>query len=152
MNFDDQGNLFPYEIISTTPTQMAESLTDSAKRRELFNLFTAYSRDLQFVLNSPFDQLVGGSFVSRLPEPNDIDVANLIALPDPDDDLIEAIMPFLLIGGSMDTYQIDGHLIPVYAPDDERYANTIARIAYFRRWFGFDRHDFPRGILIIQRP
>ncbi len=66
LTFDERGNLFPYEILSSTPTQMAESLTDSAKRHALFNSFTAYSHDLQVVLDAPFNQLIGGSFMSRV--------------------------------------------------------------------------------------
>ncbi len=65
----------------------------------------------------------------------------------PYDDQIEAIMRFLTVGGSLEVYRVDGHLIPVYEQTDERYATTMARISYFRKWFGQDRNGNPKGIL-----
>ena len=147
MTFDDKGNLFPYELLRSDITSIAEHLSGNSRRNRLLTLFSQYVNELSTTLACSFEQLVGGSFVNCKAQPNDIDVANLIILPDPDDELIEAIMPFLTLGGSLETFRVDGHLIPVYHKSDERYANTVARIAYFRKWFGADRNDQPRGIL-----
>ena len=147
MIFDNQGNLFPYELVRSDIPLIAEHLGGTNRRNRLLTLFTQYVGELSGTLNCSFEQLVGGSFVNCKAQPNDIDVANLIVLPDPDDTLIESIMPFLTLGGSLETFSVDGHLIPVYQESDERYTNTVARIAYFRKWFGIDRNDQPRGIL-----
>ncbi|MCY7360013.1 MAG: hypothetical protein LH609_21690 [Rudanella sp.] len=147
MTFDDQGNLFPYELLRSDISSIAEHLGGTSTRNRLLTLFSQYVNELSDTLNCSFEQLVGGSFVNCKAQPNDIDVANLVALPDPEDEVIDAIMPFLTLGGSLETFSVDGHLIPVYDKSDERYANTVARIAYFRKWFGIDRNDQPRGIL-----
>ena len=150
MKFDNLGNLTPYDVLDTTLLQMRVSLVDALQslyRQDLFDSFCVYCDRLKIIQRANYQQLVGGSFVGKTPQPADLDVANLIQFNDPDDAQIESLMPFLTLGGSLETNQVDGHLIPVYAPDDERYTNTLARIAYFRNWFGQDRTGHPRGIL-----
>ena len=57
-------------------------------------------------------------------------------------------MPYLLIGGSQDTYYVDGHLIAVYPITDERYkAITLPSMAYWQDFLMKDRQDNPRGII-----
>lgn len=151
LTFDGRGNLFPYETTDCNYERMAELFAHSAIRRSLFNHYATYSEELLGVVSAPFEQLIGGRFVTQKIDPNDVGVANLIALDDPDDEQIQAIIPFMTLGGSLESFSVDGHLIPVYSPDDERYTNPIGRIEYFQKWFGFDRNDFPRGIIRIQQ-
>ncbi|GAB3944505.1 hypothetical protein GCM10028805_12120 [Spirosoma harenae] len=57
-------------------------------------------------------------------------------------------MPFLVIGGSRDTYRVNGRLIAVYPQTDERFELiTVPSIAYWRSFLMKDRQDNPRGIV-----
>lgn len=56
-------------------------------------------------------------------------------------------MHFLNIGESLENYGVDGHLIPVYLPGDERFENTLLRLKYFREWFGHDREGNRKGFI-----
>jgi hypothetical protein len=151
LEFDSRGNLVPYELIDCNLQTIRRSLAFDSKRRSvLIENFEKYCIDLSEVVREEFSQLIGGSFVSIKFEPNDIDVANLIRLYDPDDEQIESLMVFLTLGGSLEIYQVDGHLIPVYDEQDERYTNTLARIAYFRRWFGQGRDGNLKSILHLR--
>jgi hypothetical protein len=58
-------------------------------------------------------------------------------------------LPYLTVGGSIETYQIDAHLIPIYEQHDPRFENTALRINYFKRWFGHDRNEHPKGFIEI---
>lgn len=108
-----------------------------------------YSNGLRTVVRTNFRQWLGGSFISQKPAPSDVDVANLILYSDELDERIDELMPFFLLGGSIDTHRVDGHLIPIYNETDPRSANTIERLAYFRHWFGHDREDYSKGIVEV---
>jgi len=61
---------------------------------------------------------------------------------------VESILPYLLIGGSRDSYRVDGHLIAVYPITDERYELiTVPSMAYWQTFFMNDRQDNPRGFI-----
>ena len=53
------------------------------------------------------------------------------------------------MGDSIESYGIDGHLIPVYESDDERFENTKLRLRYFSDWFGSDRNSNRKGFIEI---
>ncbi|QDK83519.1 hypothetical protein EXU85_34930 [Spirosoma sp. KCTC 42546] len=99
-------------------------------------------------MNQSIHQWLGGSFISAKINPNDIDCVNLIVFNESLEESIDSLIPYLLIGGSRDTYYVDGHLIAIYPPTDERYeAITLPSINYWQAFLMKDRQDNPRGII-----
>ncbi|MFN8355202.1 MAG: hypothetical protein U0Y10_12180 [Spirosomataceae bacterium] len=106
-----------------------------------------YNQGLLSVVN-PFTYWIDGSFVTNKTEPEDIDLALLIENGAIDKE-IDYLLPFLTVGGSLDEYHIDAHVIPIYPENDSRYENTLLRLNYFREWFSQDRLNNPKGFLEI---
>ncbi len=150
MQFDEHGNLTPYEPIPVKQTEIQNELVRSfplsMTRDNLFDSFVRYNEELGAALKNEFRQWVDGSFVTIKQNPADVDIANFIA-NDRFDVNADALMPFFTVGGSLETWSVDAHLIPVYSESDERYENTLARIRYFRKWFGRDKMNRPKGFL-----
>lgn len=153
MTFDGRGNPMPYDIIQLTLAEVEASFSGIAEsnllRQLLFTNYKRYNNDLRGVLGVDFQQWLGGSFISKEADPSDVDVVNLIPYSDALNERLDELRPFFLVGGSNDTYRVDGHLIPVYNETDPRSTNTIERLAYFRHWFGHDRADHPKGIVEV---
>lgn len=152
ISFDQHGNLIPYVSIRLKLTEISEhfvrAFPDSETRPILYNHFLRYVADLSQLLNQPLQQWLGGSFISNKLDPNDIDCVNLILFNDHLEQAIDALIPYLLIGGSRDTYHVDGHLIAIYPPTDERYeAITLPSITYWQTFLKHDRQNNPRGIV-----
>jgi hypothetical protein len=156
IEFDINGNLTPPKIFLITPSLLKEhfvSALGGKKREELFRNYTRYYSDLSDILFSGFGHWIGGSFISIKSEPDDIDIVNLINFDDNTELLIDQLLPFFLIGGSKDNYLIDGHLLAIYAENDERYQLITEPVRkYWKDWLGKDKKDNARGFveLIIE--
>lgn len=151
MQFDDKGNLVPYEIMPCVLADIETYFVDSKHRKRIFRGFCGYQTELQKTLRQSFIQWLGGSFISQALLPKDIDVVNIIEYNlQWERRLKNELIDFFTIGGSVDNYLVDAHLIVVYEETDERYELTVSRIAYFRKWFGTDRMGSARGILALQ--
>ena len=154
ISFDTNGNLVPYDCIKLTlhevKAHFVDAFSESTLRSILFNSFINYVDDLHESINQAIQQWLGGSFISMKVNPNDVDCVNLISFDKWLDQNVELLIPYLLIGGSRDTYSVDGHLIAIYPPTDERYeAITIPFITYWQNFLMNDRHNNPRGIVEI---
>ncbi|WP_371731977.1 hypothetical protein [Spirosoma sp. KCTC 42546] len=152
ISFDHNGNLIPYALISLNPsdifTYFVAPFPESTARPILHNHYLSYVNDLTHLLNQSIHQWLGGSFISAKINPNDIDCVNLIVFNESLEESIDSLIPYLLIGGSRDTYYVDGHLIAIYPPTDERYeAITLPSINYWQAFLMKDRQDNPRGII-----
>lgn len=154
--FDDQGNLFPYQKsnlkISECWDLFVNNFPASQTRQTLFDNLLRYRSAIFSELNQNFTQWINGSFATQKLNPNDIDIANLIPYNDALDSKIETVLPYFTVGSSLETYQMDAHLIPVYDQTDPRFENTKLRLAYFEHWFGHDRNDNPKGFIEINEP
>jgi hypothetical protein len=151
LQFDNNGNLTPPQIFLITLSLLEEHFVNrigGEKRKELFRHYTRYIKDFHGVLSDNFVQWIGGSFISIKSQPNDIDIVNLIKFDDTTELLIEGILPFLLIGGSKDTYLVDGHLLAIYPENDERYHLITEPVRnYWSNWLGKDRKNNLRGFV-----
>jgi len=150
MNFDDHGNLMPHQIhrieAAEFKTEFVEKLPLSGTRSRLFHSLLGYNSDLVGLLKMPLRQWLNGSFVATKLNPEDIDVVNFVDNQAFDKNPDE-LMAFFTVGGSLEVWNVDAHLIPVYEETDERHENTLARIAYFQKWFGRDKVGRPKGFL-----
>lgn len=152
ISFDHNGNLTPYSLIRLKLTDVfnhfISDFPQSTTRSVLYNHFLAYINDLTYILDQSLHQWLGGSFISSKVDPNDVDCVNLIVFNESLEKSIDLLIPYLLIGGSRDTYFVDGHLIAIYPSTDERYeAITLPSINYWQAFLMRDRQDNPRGII-----
>lgn len=156
LQFDERGHITPYQRATLDFDQcfevFVEAFTESGTRRALFQNLVQYRLDLFEATGTLFPQWLNGSFVTRKTHPEDIDLVNLIPFNDSLDSTIEGLMPYFTVGGSVEAYRIDAHLIPVYPENDPRFENTKLRRAYFERWFGHDRDSHPKGFIEISEP
>ncbi len=152
ISFDQYGNLTPYTCIRLKREEIVKyfvvDFPESTTRPTLYNHFVHYMTNLNHVLNQSVQQWLGGSFISTKLNPNDIDCVNLIVFNERLEQNVDALMPYLLIGGSRDTYRVDGHLIAIYLTTDERYnVITVPSINYWQAFLMNDRQNNPRGII-----
>lgn len=77
MEFDAYGNLTPYSLIKidvdTFRQQFVEQFPFSTKRSWLFDVFLSYMNDVKQIVKTEVSVWVDGSFITRKPEPKDID-------------------------------------------------------------------------------
>ena len=73
LQFNENGYLEPYEAIPTDMETAKKVLVWNEARKELWNNFEGFIREVQEVLASPFSVWLNGSFVSKKEVPNDID-------------------------------------------------------------------------------
>lgn len=150
LGFDERGNLTPYEKVELDIRHcfegFVEEFAESDTRQELYDNLVQYRLDL-FEVVGVSAQWLNGSFVTLKTDPKDIDLVNLIPFDAGLDHTIERLLPYFTVGGSVEEYRIDAHLIPLYPEDDLRFENTKLRKAYFERWFGYDREGHPKDLL-----
>ena len=78
LNFDENGYLTPHAAVESNLVEMRETLIFTAHRRRLFDQYLAFVADLQRLDIGNFTQWIDGSFVSRKPYPNDIDLVTFV--------------------------------------------------------------------------
>ena len=156
ISFDERGNIYPYQKVELAIDSCFDAFVSniplSRTRGVLFDNLLRYRAELFQKANCSFLQWLNGSFVTQKLNPNDIDLANLIPYDDDIEQQIETLMPYFSLGGSLEKYQIDAHLIPVYPENDIRFENTKLRLAYFEKWFGHDRAYHSKGFIEIIEP
>ncbi len=82
MNFDSNGNLEPYEKITTDLTTFEKTfVTDfpnSETRKKLFDNYLRYLEDFSKEMTPNFTQWINGSFVTLKENPKDLDFVTFI--------------------------------------------------------------------------
>lgn len=82
LNFDDQGNLIPYEPIEvsldTLETYFVTAFPKSTTRKLLFENYLRYVYRFQDEVFPIFEQYINGSFVTKKENPKDIDIVTFL--------------------------------------------------------------------------
>lgn len=82
LNFDDKGNLFPYEPIEvnldTSETYFVTAFPTSKTRKRLFENYLRYIYRFQDKVFPFFEQYINGSFVTQKENPKDIDIVTFL--------------------------------------------------------------------------
>ncbi|MCU0470728.1 MAG: hypothetical protein MUF58_19245 [Arcicella sp.] len=82
MEFDPQGNLFPYKVLEIDLDRFEEifvtNFENSETRKLLFQNYLAYIEKLKNEISNTFYQWIDGSFVTMKLNPNDIDVVSFL--------------------------------------------------------------------------
>jgi hypothetical protein len=81
LNFDERGNLKPYECIHSSVDELKDYFVTAIKsetRISNFEKYLKYSADLkQLSGGKSLKQWINGSFVTMKPDPDDIDLVRL---------------------------------------------------------------------------
>ncbi len=119
MIFDENGNLFPSEIIETDLQTIekvfVEEMPFSATRRTLFANFLEYNALLKSILSTSCVQWIDGSFATMKRNPQDIDVITFVDFQDYERSSIE--LEKLKQWRFDKNKGIDGYMIKVYPPN-----------------------------------
>ena len=82
LNFDEHGNLFPYESIeidlATLETYFVTAFPKSRTRKRLFENYLRYIYRFQDEVFPFFEQYINGSFVTKKENPKDIDIVTFL--------------------------------------------------------------------------
>ena len=82
MRFDQRGFLSPYSAISCNLKELEDtfvlSVAKSDVRKHLFSNYLLYLDKLVNIVGPGFRQWIGGSFVTKKQNPNDVDVVSFI--------------------------------------------------------------------------
>ena len=82
MIFDNNGNLYPHQILQTDLQEFeaifVTPFVNSGTRNNLFEVYLKHTFNLRTVIGNNFYQWIDGSFVTQKQNPNDIDVVTFI--------------------------------------------------------------------------
>ena len=82
MEFDKNGNLFPYKLIETDLEMFKQvfvfDFPFSTTRKRIFENYLIYLDNLRETVDSPFYQWIDGSFITNRRDPKDIDFVTFL--------------------------------------------------------------------------
>ncbi len=164
VDFDNNGNPVPYDIIKLSIIEFKDSFVsnfnNSQKRILLFENYKKYIKDFYNDIlkgNDLWIHWIDGSYTTNKANPNDIDLVNIVH-----SDIIKRnnitdkeLEKFLTSkngscqNDSKSFYSIDAYIVLIYEQPDERNVYYKAIIDYWKKWFGHDRNQNPKGIVEI---
>lgn len=122
---------------------MRERFCFTPRRRQLFEGLTSYLARTAALGNPPALQLLGGSFVDDKPDPNDVDIANIVdAVP------AEAMPLYYDRPLILRTYGVDPLTLPL-SGKSLRDGTALIRIACY---YSYRREDGRQRALILLKP
>jgi hypothetical protein len=144
MEFDNKGYLKPNSSIEIDLNTLKEIFTFNPYRLQLFEQYIAYLNQLKSIIDTPFEQWIDGSFVSKKLKPNDIDIVSFVpssiyTLKDMDlYALKQAFKP-----------QIDAYYICSFPENHPKFAETKGDYFYWLNQFTKDRQKNSKGFIKI---
>ena len=157
MNYDTKGNLTPYEQIEIDTKEFkisfVDSFPDSKSRTIIFSGYCRYQKELIQTARADVTQWVNGSWTTTKPDPNDMDLVNLIPHDCLLDNTLQSIYQKRLTSnnGSSQTYNVDAYIVVILPETDPRYTVlTKEPLEYWHKWWGHDRQDNPKGYIVLR--
>lgn len=158
LKFDQKGFLYPHQKINLTLDAFEEMFVkgfpQSVTRQRLFENYQTYVRDFREMLTPVFTQWINGSFVSKKPNPKDIDMVTLI---DFQTDLKhEKIIAERFVNRkAIEIYGVDAYTLTVFPEDHRQHVQTKSDLLYWNDWFGRSWSNrtgnrLPKGYVEIQ--
>lgn len=151
ITFDKNGNPQPEGIVEYPFEEFKVTFVDnfghSKSRKVIFDNYEKYLSDFKTEIDSTFKNWVNGSFTTTKINPNDIDVVNIVNHSEEINQNTHLLAKFLTQGGSKDRYYVDGYFVPVYPPNDPRFAITEQFLTYWACWFGHDRENRAKALI-----
>ncbi|MGK5512072.1 DUF6932 family protein [Brevibacillus formosus] len=146
--FEDGWNLKPGIHPYTSDDfvlQFVEGFPNSNNRPNIYAGLVNFLSALKEVL-APHCVWLDGSYLTKKPEPNDIDLVVFYELHDINDDEQRARVILDIIQNQSENFLCDAYFC--FAPDPSVDPNTRN---YWRGQFGFDRDDQPKGIVLLEQ-
>jgi hypothetical protein len=144
IQFDNRGFLKPNAAIETDFRTFEETFVFNPHRQQLFEQYLNYLNELKKIVKTPFEQWIDGSFVSKKPIPNDIDILSFI--PSPIYSLEETRL-YELKQNSKPT--IDAYYICQFPENHRRFVETNGDYYYWLNQFTKDRRKNSKGFIKI---
>ena len=160
LSFDANGNPQPYRAIELSLEQFENifaEIEDKEKRKELFLQLKKYLNRFEQEVSpiSLWIMLFDGSYTTNKREPNDIDFVSVVDFQTCEQKE-EEIKSLTTAGQYSKGYDIrkhwhlDAYVLPFYPPSDKRFIVTLVSVLYWTRWFGLDRNQRPKAVLVIK--
>jgi len=143
INFDNNGNVIPYEIIDCSLETLQEIFTFNNHREGVFEEYLSFCDTIKSLGISKFYQFIDGSFTTKKMFPKDIDVVSFVDA----DFFNENTVKLLNLRDNFN--RIDCFFVPVYNPDERNYFITQFGLFEWQQLFNTDREYRPKGILKI---
>ncbi len=156
--FDKRGNLTPYDIIKTDPSEFKYNLVTNFRppttREEIYSGYKIYIKDFSENISKEWYQWINGSFITIKQDPGDIDLVNFV-----DVNILEKnnakVRKFRTKYGSKNKYKVDGYILPVVDKSHKDYNEVQKVVNYWKNLFGHTRKDeqtqkqYPKGFFQI---
>ncbi|MEO6721908.1 MAG: hypothetical protein ABIN67_16185 [Ferruginibacter sp.] len=143
LNFNRSGLLVPSSIIASNLKELqSEFITHigTTERINHFNSYINYSNALKILCgNNGLIQWVDGSFVTKMPKPNDIDIVSFI-----DFQIISSLgnkLQSFKYPASETIFQVDAYIVPVYPIGHHHFYLTQHDKAYWIDMFDKTRRN-----------
>jgi len=157
LTFNSKGLLVPNLNIQSSISELKNEFVDNIptdKRKILFNNFIEYSRQLKVACNNvEVLQWIDGSFTTKIPYPDDIDLVTFIdySVIEPN----EALLNNYKFPQSVDIFVVDAYIVKVYPDNHLKYPLFIGDRSYWMDRFDRTRRNragnrLPKGFLEIK--
>ncbi len=144
IQFDNKGYLKPNSAIEVDLRTFEETFVNNSYRQQLFDYYIAYLNELKNIIDTPFEQWIDGSFVSKKLKPNDIDILSFVPnsiYSAKDVDLYELKKQF--------KPQIDAYYLCTFPENHPKFAETKGDYFYWLNQFTKDRQKNSKGFIKI---
>ena len=143
MLFDDNGYLTPYKVIPTTLEIFKNQFVFNEHRERIFHQYLELLTAFRNASSEHFYQWLDGSFVSKKPFPNDLDLVNFV-----DCQFYRKFESRIRSWEHEFRWKnIDYYTIPVYPETDFKQYITIYSKNEKLELYGSDRLGKPKGII-----
>lgn len=151
--FDILGYLIPYDLVDFSLEEFhyyfVEMYPSTSTRHEIFKKYNRYLTDFQKLVTSDFVHWIGGSFVTEIENPNDIDFITII-------NYRTVIAKNLIIKEQFEgekgfkNYEVDAYFMRTYPYGHDKFWIYEKDIVIWRDDFGTDRNNVPKGMVQIK--
>jgi hypothetical protein len=143
MLFDENGYLKPYKVITTDIDEFKEVFLFNEHRSRIFQSYVELVEAIQNFSCQQFYQWLDGSFVSKKPFPNDLDLVNFIDY--------QTYRKFesriRVLESDFRWKRIDAYTIPIYPDTDFKQYITIYGKNEKQELYSSDRLGRPKGFI-----
>lgn len=151
--FDILGYLTPYNLVDFTFEEFEYYFVDaypsSYTRRRIFEKYKRYIFDFQQLVSPNFVHWIGGSFVTDILNPNDIDFITLVSyrIVTTKNHIIKEQFEG---EKGYKIYDVDAYFIRTYPYGHDKYWIYEKDLVIWRNDFGTDRNNIPKGMVQIK--